>query len=71
MDCHGAMQNSSAHTMFCATNRKRSEQMTQAPKKQDKPSDPPYSGGEDETVKNSKIKPGENEPPVDESDEGP
>ena len=58
-------------TMFGATNSKRSEQMTQASKQQDKPSDPPYSGGEDETVKNRKIKPSENEPPIDESDDGP
>lgn len=45
--------------------------MTQAPKKQDKPNDPPCSGGEDETTQNRKAKPGANEPPVDESDDGP
>jgi hypothetical protein len=44
--------------------------MTQTPKKQDKPSDPPYSGGEDETT-NRKSKPGSTEPPVDETDDGP
>jgi hypothetical protein len=46
-------------------------QMTQTPKEQDKPDNPPYSGGEDETTQNRKSKPGKNEPPVDESDEGP
>jgi hypothetical protein len=45
--------------------------MTQAPKKQDKPNDPAYSGGEDETIKDRKPNPGSNEPPVDESDDGP
>jgi hypothetical protein len=45
--------------------------MTDIPKKQDKPNDPPYSGGEDETTRNRKSKPGANEPPVDESDDGP
>jgi hypothetical protein len=46
-------------------------EMPPAPKQQDKPNDPPYSGGEDETTQNRKSKPGDNEPPVDESDEGP
>jgi hypothetical protein len=50
---------------------KEFNQMTQAPKKQDKPNDPPYSGGEDETTQNRKPTPGKNEPPVDESDDGP
>jgi hypothetical protein len=54
-----------------AMNQKEFTQMTQAPNKQDKPNDPPYSGGEDEATQNRKSKPGENEPPVDESDDGP
>jgi hypothetical protein len=45
--------------------------MTQSPNKQNKPNDPPYSGGEDETVKRHRPRPGENEPPVDDSDDGP
>jgi hypothetical protein len=45
--------------------------MTDLTKKQDKPNDPPCSGGEDETTQNRKAKPGANEPPVDESDNGP
>jgi hypothetical protein len=50
---------------------KEFNQMTQAPKKQDKPTDPAYAGGEDETIQNRKSTPGENEPPVDETDDGP
>lgn len=42
--------------------------MTQAPKKQDKPKDPPYPGGEDEDMKSG---PEVKEPPVDETDDGP
>lgn len=45
--------------------------MTNKPKQQDKPNDPPYSGGEDETTQNRKSKPGADEPPVDETDDGP
>jgi hypothetical protein len=45
--------------------------MTQATNRQDKPNDPPYAGGEDESSKNGKSKPGANEPPVDETDDGP
>jgi hypothetical protein len=41
--------------------------MTDKPKSPDKPSEPPYSGGEDEETRNPKVK----EPPVDESDDGP
>ena len=40
--------------------------MTDMLKKQDKPNDPPYAGGEDETARNHQP-----DPPVDESDEGP
>lgn len=43
-------------------------QMTQAPKKPDKPTDPPYPGGEDEDMKSG---PEVKEPPVDETDDGP
>jgi hypothetical protein len=42
--------------------------MTPAPKKQDKPNDPPCSGGEDEETKSG---PEVKEPPVDETDDGP
>jgi hypothetical protein len=45
--------------------------MAQAPNQPNKPNDPPYSGGEDETTKKGKPKPGANEPPVDETDDGP
>jgi hypothetical protein len=45
--------------------------MTEVPNKQNKPNDPSYSGGEDETTENRKPKPGADEPPVDESDDGP
>jgi hypothetical protein len=45
--------------------------MTQVPSKQNKPNDPPYAGGEGEMTENQKTKPGANEPPVDESDDGP
>jgi hypothetical protein len=46
----------------------RNHQMTQVPKKQDKPDEPPYPGGEDEDTKSG---PEVKEPPVDESDDGP
>ena len=42
--------------------------MAQAPKKQDKPADPPYPGGEDEDMKSG---PEVKEPPVDETDDSP
>jgi hypothetical protein len=42
--------------------------MAQAPKKQDKPTDPPYPGGEDEDMKSG---PEVKEPPVDETEDGP
>jgi hypothetical protein len=40
-------------------------------RKKDKPSDPPYSGGEDEDIQKSKPNRQVKEPPVDESDDGP
>jgi hypothetical protein len=42
--------------------------MPDTPKKQDKPADPAYPGGEDEDMKSG---PEVKEPPVDESDDGP
>jgi len=49
--------------------------MTQIPKKPDKPNDPPYPGGEDESPGNETatrdLKQRSNEFPVDESDNGP
>jgi hypothetical protein len=45
--------------------------MTQTQNKSNKPNDPPYAGGEDESKKNQNTKPGATEPPVDESDDGP
>jgi hypothetical protein len=41
--------------------------MKDVAKKDDKPTDPPPSGGEDEETRNPAVK----EPPVDESDQGP
>jgi hypothetical protein len=43
--------------------------MTEKPKQSDKPKDPPYAGGEDEEGNKSPSR--IEEPPVDESDEGP
>jgi hypothetical protein len=43
--------------------------MTEKPKNSDKPKDPPYAGGEDEEGNKSPSQ--IEEPPVDESDEGP
>jgi hypothetical protein len=45
--------------------------MTQLPHTPNKPNDPPYSGGEDESTKSQKPTPEAREPPVDENDDGP
>jgi hypothetical protein len=45
--------------------------MPNIPKKQDKPNDPPYAGGEDEAGKDQEPKHEANDFPVDETDDGP
>ena len=45
--------------------------MIDTPKKHDKPNDPPYSGGEDESGKDEETKREVNDSPVDESDDDP
>ena len=47
----------------------RSRRMTEKPKRSDKPKEPPYAGGEDEDGNKSPSR--IEEPPVDETDEGP
>jgi hypothetical protein len=68
--CIDSAQNSRRAHDVRRNESKEFNQMTQAPKEQDKPRDPPYSGGEDEKTENRKAKAGVNEPPVDESDDG-